>query len=87
MNKPEENCRYTLTLKVRNQPGVLTRCSHVFGRRGHNIEALHVSSNTDDTSTATMAITASGEPGMIHQVIAQLSKLVDVFEISGKETL
>lgn len=73
-------------MTVRNQPGVLTRCSQVFGRRGHNIEALRVSANPGNGSTSTMVITAYGQAGMMHQIMAQLGKLVDVIEINGKET-
>jgi acetolactate synthase-1/3 small subunit len=80
--KKDDDRTYTLTLTVRNHPGVLTRCAQIFSRRGHNIESLHVSTAKTDTHLSTMVITAYGQPGIVSQVVAQLGKLVDVVEIS-----
>jgi len=77
--KQADDHTYTLILTVHNNPGVLVRCAQVFNRRGHNIEALHVKSNSIDTSR--MTITAFGKPETIHQIILQLKKLIDVIEI------
>jgi acetolactate synthase I/III small subunit len=72
---------YMLTLTVRNRPGVLVRCAQVFGRRGHNIETLHVapSANRDDMSLMTIA--ASGKPDVMRQIVAQLARLTDVKDV------
>lgn len=72
---------YTLTLHVRNQPGVLVRCAQVFNRRGHNIEALKVAASEKDEDLSTMTITAFGNKEAMAQVVAQLAKLVDVQHI------
>ena len=82
--KKETDHTYTLTLTVRNQPGVLVRCAQVFGRRGHNIEALHVAGTGE--AEARMTITAFGKPEVIHQITMQLKKLVDVTDVAEKET-
>ena len=81
--KKEHDHTYIVTLTVRNSPGVLVRCAQVFGRRGHNIESLHVANTSDDI--AHMTITAFGKPETIHQITLQLKKLVDVIDVAEKE--
>ncbi len=76
---------YKLALNVRNRPGVLVRCAQVFGRRGHNIEALHVSANSKQAETSVMTITAFGKPDVMQQIIAQLGKLTDVIRVKEEE--
>lgn len=72
--KPKKN---TIGLLVNDQPGVLMRISQVFSRRGYNIESLVVSpANLPNTSR--MTITCSGPEDVLHQIILQLNKLVDV---------
>lgn len=82
--KKDGDHTYTVTLLVRNQPGVLVRCAQVFGRRGHNIESLNVGSNPGHHDVSEMTITAFGKPDVMQQIVAQLAKLVDV--LSVKET-
>lgn len=77
---------YTLTLTVRNQPGVLVRCAQVFTRRGHNIEALQVAPALSLPDVSIMTITAYGNPEVMNRVVAQLKKLVDVSKVEEKET-
>jgi acetolactate synthase-1/3 small subunit len=68
---------HTISLYVRNKPGVLVRVALVFSRRGFNIESLVVSpGKTDEFSR--MTITSSGDPETLEQVVKQLAKLVDV---------
>jgi acetolactate synthase small subunit len=45
--KKDTDHTYTLTLRVRNRPGVLVRCAQIYGRRGHNIEVTTCRSDTD----------------------------------------
>jgi acetolactate synthase-1/3 small subunit len=82
--KKETDHTYTLTLQVRNHPGVLVRCAQVYGRRGHNIEALHVSSNSNP-DYSTMTITAFGQANMMDRIVAQLQKLIDVQDVKERE--
>ncbi|TVR46937.1 MAG: acetolactate synthase small subunit [Planctomycetota bacterium] len=68
---------HTISLLVRNQPGVLTRISLVFSRRGYNIESLVVSPSRQE-GFSRMTITSSGRPEVLEQIIKQLEKLIDV---------
>jgi acetolactate synthase I/III small subunit len=77
---------YTLALTVRNRPGVLVRCAQIFGRRGHNIEALQVSPLPVREDMSQMTITAFGKPHFMDQIVAQLAKVVDVVDVTEKET-
>jgi acetolactate synthase I/III small subunit len=76
---------HTLSLLVRNKPGVLVRVSLVFSRRGYNIESLVVSPAISAGGIegapgefSRMTITCSGDPDTLEQIIKQLEKLIDV---------
>ncbi len=78
---------HTISLLVRNKPGVLVRIALVFSRRGYNIDSLVVSPAFDAEiagykSTAgefsRMTITCSGDPENLEQIVKQLEKLIDV---------
>ncbi len=69
---------HTISVLVRNQPGVLVRVALVFARRGYNIESLVVSPDPVSTDFSRMTITCSGDPETLEQIIKQVAKLVDV---------
>ena len=69
--------RTTIGLLVNDQPGVLMRISQVFSRRAYNIESLVVSP-AHLSNTSRMTITCSGPEDVLHQIILQLDKLIDV---------
>jgi acetolactate synthase-1/3 small subunit len=69
---------HTISLLVRNKPGVLVRVSLVFARRGYNIESLVVSGDIESGERSRMTITCRGDPETLEQIIKQLTKLVDV---------
>ena len=76
---------HTISLLVRNKPGVLCRVAMVFARRGYNLESLVVSPalwNAGDGTApgeySRMTITCSGDPDALEQIIKQLEKLIDV---------
>ena len=76
---------HTISLLVRNKPGVLVRVSLVFSRRGYNIESLVVSPAISAGGVegapgdfSRMTITCSGDPDTLEQIIKQLEKLIDV---------
>jgi acetolactate synthase I/III small subunit len=69
---------HTISVLVRNQPGVLVRVALVFARRGYNIESLVVSADPASADFSRMTITCSGDPETLEQIIKQVAKLVDV---------
>jgi acetolactate synthase-1/3 small subunit len=69
---------HTISILVRNKPGVLVRISLVFARRGYNIESLVVSADVASGEFSRMTITCSGDPETLEQIIKQVTKLIDV---------
>lgn len=68
---------HTISLFVRNQPGVLIRVALVFSRRGFNIDSLVVSPGAKDEFSR-MTITCTGRGDSFEQISKQLTKLIDV---------
>lgn len=68
---------HTISLLVRDAPGVLVRVAMVFSRRGYNIESLVVSPSAG-SGFSRMTVTCSGDVSILEQMIKQLTKLVDV---------
>jgi acetolactate synthase-1/3 small subunit len=69
---------HTISVLVRNQPGVLVRVSLVFSRRGYNIESLVVSPEVTSPEFSRMTLTCRGDADNLGQIVKQLTKLVDV---------
>ena len=69
---------HTISILVRNKPGVLVRVALVFSRRGYNIESLVVSADAANGEFSRMTITCSGDPETLEQIIKQCTKLIDV---------
>jgi acetolactate synthase I/III small subunit len=69
---------HTISMLVRNKPGVLVRVALVFSRRGYNIESLVVSADVTNGEFSRMTITCSGDPETLEQIIKQATKLIDV---------
>lgn len=72
--------RHTLAVIVENRPGVLTRVTTLFRRRGYNIESLAVG-ETENPSISRITIVVMGDEKILEQVTKQLYKLVDVIKI------
>ena len=72
--------KHTLSVLVENKPGVLTRVSALFSRRGFNIESLAVGpTEHDEISRMTVVVNLEDTP--LEQVTKQLNKLVEVIKI------
>ena len=76
--------KHILSILVENKPGVLTRISGLFARRGFNIDTLAVGP-TDDESLSRITLTLDGAMHPIDQVTKQLHKLVEVIKIRDLE--
>ncbi len=72
--------RYTLSVLVENQPGVLSRVVGLFSRRGFNIHSLSVGT-TQDASVSRITIEVNGDAQTVEQVSKQLSKIIEVIKI------
>ena len=69
---------HTISLLVRNKPGVLVRVALVFARRGYNIESLVVSADVANGEFSRITMTCRGDLDTLDQIIKQLTKLIDV---------
>jgi acetolactate synthase-1/3 small subunit len=76
--------KHILSILVENKPGVLTRISGLFARRGFNIDTLAVGP-TDDPTLSRITLTLDGAMHPIDQVTKQLHKLVNVIKIRDLE--
>ena len=71
---------HTLSVLVENKPGVLTRVTSLFARRGFNIDSLAVGPTEDETlSRITLVVSAADTP--LEQITKQLHKLINVIKI------
>ena len=66
--------KHVITVKVKNNAGVLARVASLFGRRGYNIESLTVSA-TDDPRISRMTVGVQGDVDILSQIIHQTAKL------------
>jgi len=72
--------KHVLTALVKNQPGVTSRVSGLFRRRGYNIDSF-IGSSTEDERFSRLTIVVRGDDIVIAQVISQLEKLEDIITI------
>ena len=74
---PDKLRRYTVGVLVSNEPGVLSRVSGLFSRRGFNIESLAVGP-TQDREVSRITIVVLGDDAHIEQLVQVLSNKNDV---------
>lgn len=67
-------------LLVDNTPGVLSRISGLFSRRGYNIESITAGVTADPKFTR-ITIVTSGNDEILDQIEKQVGKLVDIQDI------
>ncbi len=73
--------RRILTILVEDRPGVLTRVSGLFSRRGYNIQNIAVG-RTIEPGISRMTVSVEADPLTVEQVVKQLNKLVNVLKVS-----
>ena len=78
--KHDDSSRYTVGVLVDNEPGVLSRVSGLFSRRGFNIESLAVGP-TQDPEVSRITIVVLGDDAHIEQLVQQLYKLICVQKV------
>ncbi|NTU89597.1 MAG: acetolactate synthase small subunit [Actinobacteria bacterium] len=72
---------HTLSVLVENKPGVLTRITSLFARRGFNIDSLAVG-ETEDSTISRITISVRADNASIEQITKQLHKLINVVKIN-----
>jgi acetolactate synthase-1/3 small subunit len=72
--------QHTITVLVDNKPGVLSRVSGLFSRRGYNIESLAVSI-TENPEISRMTLVVNGDEQEVEQITKQLHKLIEVSKV------
>lgn len=72
---------YVLSILARNNPGVLLRIAGLFSRRCYNILSI-VACQTEDTDYSRILIVVSGDDRIVRQVDKQVSKLIDIQEVT-----
>ena len=72
--------RHTISVRVRNEFGVLSRVAGMFSGRGYNIDSLNVAP-TLDPKISQMTIVTHGDDETIEQITKQLHKLIDVITV------
>ncbi|WP_058234241.1 acetolactate synthase small subunit [Devriesea agamarum] len=72
--------QHTLSVLVENKPGVLTRVSALFARRGYNIASLAVG-ETEDPEVSRITVVVDVDQAPLEQITKQLNKLVNVLKI------
>ena len=73
--------QFVLSVLVDNHSGVLARVTSLFGRKGYNIESLTVSA-TENDQVSRITVVAKGDIGVLEQVMGQLRKLEDVYQVT-----
>ena len=71
---------YTVGVLVANEPGVLSRVSGLFSRRGFNIDSLAVGP-TEDQTVSRITLVVRGDDQHIEQLVQQLYKLICVQKV------
>lgn len=72
---------HTLAVLALNKPGVLARIAGLMSRRVFNIESI-AAGYTEQPDVTRITIVTRGDERVLDQVIKQLSKLVDVINVT-----
>ena len=80
-HQPNDYHTHTISVLVENKFGVLSRVAGLFSGRGYNIHSLNVAP-CEDPRFSRMSIDVNEHGDKLDQVIKQLSKLVNVAEVT-----
>ncbi|MBD3163656.1 acetolactate synthase small subunit [Candidatus Woesearchaeota archaeon] len=73
--------KHIISMLVEDEPGVMTRISGMFARRGFNIDTITVG-KTNKPGISKIVVTLIGDDSTLEQVEKQINKLVDVTKVS-----
>jgi len=76
----ESGRKHTMSVLVENKPGVLSRVTALFSRRGFNIDSLAVG-ETEQPGISRITIVVDAAELPLEQVTKQLNKLINVLKI------
>ena len=72
--------RHIIGILLQNESGALNRVAGLFTNRGFNIESLSVAA-TDDPTVSRITLVTQGSDEVVHQIVSQLNKLIDVVNV------
>jgi acetolactate synthase-1/3 small subunit len=72
--------RHVVSALVVDRPGTLNRVAGLFRARSFNIESLTVGT-THEPGRSRMTVVVRGDEAHLHQVLAQLERLIEVIEV------
>jgi len=72
--------KHTISVLVKNEPGVLCRIANLFSGRGYTIDSLTVATTLDE-NYARFTIVTVGEDEVVGQITSQLRKIVPVIRV------
>jgi acetolactate synthase-1/3 small subunit len=73
--------KHTISILVKNEPGVMAKISGMFARRGFNIDTITVG-KTHKQELSKIVITVIGPDTEVEQVEKQLNKMIDVLKVT-----
>lgn len=73
--------KHTISVLLRNKPGVLSRVTGLFSGRGFNIESLCVA-ETLDIEISCLTLVTRGDESIVEQITKQLYKIIDVIKVT-----
>ena len=76
----EQTERYTIAALVSNEAGVLSQVSHLFSRKGYNIETLAVGC-TENPEISRVTIEVRTDEDHVNLLCNQLRKLIPVYSV------
>src|SRR5213080_2187505 len=69
----------TISLLVKDHPGVMQRITSLFTRRGYNMESITVGAS-EESGLSRIVIVTTCDNSQVEQMVNQLLKLIDVYE-------
>ncbi|MER6735967.1 acetolactate synthase small subunit [Streptomyces puniciscabiei] len=72
---------HTLSVLVENTPGVLSRITALFSRRGFNIDSV-TEGRTEHPACSRLTLVVHADPQALEQVAKQVGKLVNVLKVT-----